>query len=82
MSAHPIEVPAKAIVGQVAPANQVPPMALPIEALGRSTNDSQKRWFLEALNLQGLGEWPEAEQEQARNCYSNGNTYFPAVTGT
>ena len=65
-SALPIEVLAKAIVGQVAPANQVPLVVLLMEASGESTHGSQKRWILKALNLQGLGEWPEAEQEQAR----------------
>ena len=30
--AHPIEVPAKVIVGQVTPANQMPPVVLPMEA--------------------------------------------------
>ena len=66
MSAYPIEVPAEAIVVQITPANQVPPVILPKEATGGSTHDSQKGWILEALNLQGLEERPEAEQEQAR----------------
>ena len=34
--------------------------------LGGSTCNSQKGWLFEAMDLQGLGEWPEAEQEQAR----------------
>ena len=65
-SACPIEVPAKAIVGQVVPANQVPPVILPPEASGGSTHGSKKGWILEALNFQGLEEWPEAEQVEAR----------------
>ena len=65
LSAHPIEVPAKAIVGQVA-ANQVPLVVLPMKVSDGSTCYLQKGWILEALNLQDLGEWPEAEQEQAR----------------
>ena len=66
LSAHPIEVPAKAIVGWVTPANQVPPVVLPMEASGGSSHGSKKGWILEALNLQGLDEWPEAEHEQIR----------------
>ena len=66
LSAHPIEIPTKAIVGQATPANQVPPVVLPTEASHRSNPGSKKGWILEALNLQGLEEWPEAEQVQAR----------------
>ena len=66
LSAQPIEVPPKAIVVQVTPANQVPLVVLPTEASGGSTHGSQKGWILEALNFQGLEEWPEAEHEQAR----------------
>ena len=29
-------------------------------------NKSHKGWVLEALDLQGLNEWPESEQKQAR----------------
>ena len=66
LSACPIDVPAQAIVGQVAPANQVPIVVLPTEASGGSTHGSKKGWILEVLNLQGLEDWLEAEQEQAR----------------
>ena len=37
-----------------------------MEASGGSACDLQQGWILEALSLQGLGEWPEAKQEQAR----------------
>ena len=37
-----------------------------MEASGGSTPGSQKGLILEALNLQGLEEWQEAEQKQAR----------------
>ena len=42
LSAQPIEVPAKAIVGKVAPANQIPPAVLPTEASGGPTHGPQK----------------------------------------
>ena len=47
LSAHPIEVPTKAIVGKVTLANQVPLVVLPMETLGSSTPSPQKGWLLE-----------------------------------
>ena len=66
LSANPIVIPAKVVVGKVTLANQVPPVALPIRTLGESTCGPQKGWILEELNLQGLEEWPKDEQDQAR----------------
>ena len=66
LGAHSIEIPAKTVVGQVAPANQVPPVVLLIRTSEESNNKPQKGWVLEALDLQGLREWPKPEQEQAR----------------
>ena len=60
LCAHPIEVPAKAIVGKVTPANQVPLVVLLKEASRGPNHGPQKGWMLEALNLQDLQEWPEA----------------------
>ena len=37
-----------------------------METSGGSICGPQKGWNLEALNLQDLEEWPEGEQEQAR----------------
>ena len=54
------------MVGQVAPANQVPPVVLPMRTSEESNSKPQKGWVLEALDLQGLREWPKLEQEQAR----------------
>ena len=66
MSTCAMEVPAKMVVGQVMPANQVPPVV----HLTRTTTETNakvpKGWVLEALDLQGLKEWPESEQKQAR----------------
>ena len=61
-----MKVPAKVIVGKVAPANQVLPVVLLTETSGESAHCPQKGWILEELNPQGLEEWPEVEQEQAR----------------
>ena len=63
LSVHAIEVPTKAIVGKVTPANWVPPMVLLMETSEGSTHNPQKGWILEELNLQGLEEWPKVEQE-------------------
>ena len=63
LSAHPIKIPTKMVVGQVMPANQVPPVVLPTGTSEKSISIPNKGWILEALDLQGLGEWPESEQE-------------------
>ena len=63
LSTHTMEIPAKAVVGQVAPQPS---------ATGSPPNQdfqriqSQKGWVLEALDFQGLKEWPKSEQKQAR----------------
>ena len=66
LSAHSIKIPTKTVVGQVMPANQVPLVVLPTGTSEESNSNPQKGWVLEALDLQGLGEWPKPEQEQAR----------------
>ena len=66
LSACTVEIPTKAIVGQAVPANQVPLVVHPTRTTKESHNKSQKGWVLEALGLQGLKEWPESEQKEAR----------------
>ena len=66
MSAHAVEVPARAVVGQVIPADQVPPVVHLTRITKETATKTPKGWVLEALDLQGLKEWPESEQEQAR----------------
>ena len=48
------------------PANKVPPIGHPPRTTKESHKKSPKGWVLEALDLQGLKEWPESEQKQAR----------------
>ena len=66
LSARAVEIPAKTVVGQVIPANQVPLVVHPTRTTKEATVNPPKGWVLEALDLQGLKEWPELEQEQAR----------------
>ena len=66
LSACTVEIPAKAMVGQVVPANQVPPVVHLTRTTEETCNKSSKGWVLEALDLQGLKEWPGSEQKQAR----------------
>ena len=66
MSTHTVEIPAKTVVGQVIPANQVPPVVHPTRTAKETTKIAPKGWVLEALDLQGLKEWPESEQKRAR----------------
>ena len=63
LSTCSVKIPTKTVVGQVLPANQVPPVALTTVSSEESISIPQKGWILEALDLQGLGEWPELEQE-------------------
>ena len=65
MSTRAVEIPAKTMDGQVMPANQVPPV-VHLTRTAKNTNvNTPKGWVLEALDLQGLKEWPESEQKQA-----------------
>ena len=66
LSAHTIEIPTRAMVGQIAPANQVPLVVDPTRTTKESHNKSQKGWVLEALDHQGLNKWLEPEQKQTR----------------
>ena len=66
MSVYAVEIPAKTVVGQVIPANQVPPVVHLTRTAKETATKAPKGWVLEALDLQGLKEWPESEQKQAR----------------
>ena len=66
LSAGAMEIPVKTVVGQVIPANQVPLVVHPTRTAKETTNKASKGWVLEALDLQGLKEWPESEQKWAR----------------
>ena len=66
LSVCAIVVPAKTVVGPIVPANQIPPVVHPTRTARETNHQAQKGWVLEALDLQGLNEWPESEQKQAR----------------
>ena len=66
LSTHAMEIPAKTVIGQVIPANQVPLVVHPTRTAKGTINKASKGWVLEALDLQGLKEWPELEQKWAR----------------
>ena len=66
MNTHAMGIPAKTVVGQVIPANQVPPVVHPTKTAKETITKVPKGWVLEALDLKGLKEWPESEQKQAR----------------
>ena len=48
------------------PANQVPPLVHPTRTAAETNSPAQKGQVLEASDVQGLKEWPESEQKQAR----------------
>ena len=66
LSAHIMEIPTKALVGQVVTANQVLLVVHPTGTSKEPNPKPHKGWVLEALDLQGLQEWPELKQKQAR----------------
>ena len=66
LSAHAIDVPTKMVIGQIVPVNQVPPVVHLTRTAAKTNHPAEKGWVLEALDLQGLKEWPESEQEQTR----------------
>ena len=65
LGACTMEIPAKTVVRQVTPANQVPPVVLPTRTSKEPNGKPKKGWVLEAMDLQGIKEWPKPEQEQA-----------------
>ena len=66
LSACTVDVPAKMVIGQIVPASQVPPVVHLTRTAAETKCPVQKGWLLEALDFQGLKEWPESEQKQAR----------------
>ena len=66
LSTCAMEIPAKTVVGQLIPANQVPLVVHLTRTTKETVTTAPKGWVLEALDLQGLKEWPESEQKQAR----------------
>ena len=59
LSALTVESPTKAVVGQVAPTNQVPLVVHPTRTSEESNCKPQKGWVLKALDLQGPNNWPK-----------------------
>ena len=66
LSACAMDVPTKMVIGQIVPANQVPLVVHPTRTATETKYPAQKGWVLEALDFQGLKEWSESEQKQAR----------------
>ena len=66
LGAYPIVVPAKVTIRKVTLANQVPLVTLPMGISGGSVSGFQKDCILDKLYLQGLEDWPENKQRQAR----------------
>ena len=48
------------------PANQIPLVVHLTRTAAETNHPVQKGWALEALDFQGLKEWPKSEQKQAR----------------
>ena len=66
LSACAMDMSTKTVVGQIVPPNQIPLVVQPTRTAAETNHPAQKGWVLEALDLQGLKEWPESKQKQAR----------------
>ena len=66
MSTHAVEIPAKTVIGQVAPAHQILSVVHLTRTAKETNTQESKGWVLEALDLQGLTKWTESEQKWAR----------------
>ena len=77
LSAYAREILTKALVGQVVPVNQVPLVVHPTRTTEETCNKVSKGWVLEALDIQGLTEWHESEQKQARQLLLKWEHLFP-----
>ena len=69
-----MEVPTKTIIGQIVPANQVPLVVHPTRTAAETKYPAQKGWVLEALDLQGLTEWPESRAETGQGAVAQMGT--------
>ena len=80
LSTHAMEIPTKAVVGQVVPANQVPPVVHPTgplkrQAIKHQKNGSWKLWTFK-VSQKGLSQ----SRNRLGSCCSNGNTCLHTVT--
>ena len=72
-SAHAMVIPAKTMVGQVIPGNQVPLVVHPTRTAKKTTTKTPKGWLLEALDLN------QSRNRLGSYC-SDGNTCLHTVT--
>ena len=72
-----MEIPTKAVVGQVVPANQMPLVVYLTRTTKESKQKPQKACVLDTLDLQGLKEWPRSEQKQGRELLLKWEHLFP-----
>ena len=80
LSAHTIEMPTKAMVGQFVPANQVPLVVHLTRTTKETCNKASKGWVLEALDLQGSQNGLSQSRNRLGNCCSNGSSCLHTVT--
>ena len=79
LSAHSIQIPTQSH-GWTGHAHQPSTTGGPPRGnLRGSTCRPQQGWLLEALDFQGLGEWPKAEQEEARELLFNWEHLFASI---
>ena len=82
LSAHTVEIPTKAVVEQVAPANQVPPVDLPTRTSKKSNHKPKRDGSWRPWTSKASKNGPNQSRSRQENCCSNGNTWLHAVTWT
>ena len=82
LSACTMEIPTMAVVGQVAPANQMPLVVLPTRTSEESNHKPQKGWVLEPWTSKASKNGPKQSRSRPENCCSNGNTCLHTMTCT
>ena len=76
LSTHAMVIPAKTMVSQVIPANQVPPVVHPTRTTEETVTKAPKGWVVEALDIQGLKSGLNQSRNRLGSCCTNGEHLF------
>ena len=82
LSTQTMEILTKAVIGQVAPANQVPLVVLATRTSRESNPEPQKGWSWRPWTSKASKNGPNQSRSRPESCCLNGNTCLHAVTWT
>ena len=77
LGTYSVEIHTKTVVGQVAPANQVPLVILPTRTSEESNSKPQKGWVLRPWTSKASRSGPNWSRNRSESCCSNGNSCLP-----